>query len=282
MPKSCGNPPESEHVTTNLSWTETPESSELLEARSDRVALVRLHRPQVRNALSADLLVALTGALERLDAEVDIHVIVLTGGERFFAAGADIAAMAGVSADEMATRPQLGCWQRLRQIRKPLIAAVNGFALGGGAELVWLCDLVVAGESARFGQPEIALGLMPGGGGTQRLPKTLGKARAMGVVLLGQPISAWDALEAGLINRVAPDELVLAVALRFAEQIAVKSIAATISAKAAVLASFDLAIEQGLNLERASFNALFDTSDAQEGMTAFLEKRQPEFGGSTS
>ncbi len=282
MPKSCENPPESDCVTPKLAWTETPESTELLEACSGRVALVQLHRPQVRNALSADLLLALTGALERLDADLDIHVIVLTGGDHLFAAGADIAAMAGASAAEMETRPQLGCWQRLRQIRKPLIAAVNGFALGGGAELVWLCDLVVAGESARFGQPEIALGLMPGGGGTQRLPKTLGKARAMETALLGQPISAWDALGAGLINRVTPDELVLAVALRFAEQIAAKSTAATTSAKAAVLASFDLAIEQGLNLERAGFNALFDTLDAQEGMAAFLEKRKPVFGGSTS
>ncbi len=127
--------------------------------------IIRLNRPQVRNALSVELLLALTGALERLDADDGVHVIVLTGGDRFFAAGADIAAMAGASAAEMAARPQLGCWQRMRQIRKPLIAAVNGFALGGGAELVWVCDLVVAGESARFGQPEIALGIMPGGGG---------------------------------------------------------------------------------------------------------------------
>ena len=282
MPKSCENPPESDRVTTNLAWTETPESSELLEVRSDRVGLVRLHRPRVRNALSTDLLVALTEALERLDADDDIHVIVLTGGERYLAAGADIAAMAGASAAEMATRPQLKCWQRLRQIRKPLIAAVNGFALGGGAELVWLCDLVVAGESARFGQPEIALGLMPGGGGTQRLPRHVGKARAMEIVLLGEPISAWDALDCGLINRVVPDELVLIVALRLAQLIAAKSLVATTSTKAGVLASFDLPMEQGLNQERASFNALFDTADAQEGMTAFLVKRKPVFGGSTS
>ena len=282
MAEFCRNPPESDRVSINLAWTETHESTELLEARSGRVALVRLHRPQVRNALSSDLLVALTGALERLDADDEIHVIVLTGGKRFFAAGADIAAMVGVSAAEMATRPQLGCWQRLRLIRKPLIAAVNGFALGGGAELVWVCDLVVAGESARFGQPEIALGIMPGGGGTQRLPNTVGKARAMEIVLLGEPIAAWEALDCGLINRVVPDELVLTAALRLAQQVAAKSLVATISAKAAIQASFDLPMEQGLTQERAGFNALFDTPDAQEGMTAFLEKRKPVFGGSTS
>lgn len=269
-------------MTTELNWTESPETSELLEARSDRVALLRLNRPQVRNALSADLLVTLTAAVQRLDADKQINVIVLTGGERFFAAGADIAAMAGASAAEMETRPQLGCWHRLRQIRKPLIAAVNGFALGGGAELVWLCDLVVAGESARFGQPEIALGIMPGGGGTQRLPRSIGKVRSMEMVLLGEPITAWKALDSGLVNRVVPDELVLTSALRLAHQIADRSQAATIAAKSAVLSAYDLPMELGLNGERAAFNALFDSPDAQEGMNAFLEKRKPVFGRSSS
>lgn len=267
-------------MATELNWTETPETSELLEHRAQRVSALQLNRPHVRNALSADLLVALTAALERLDADPTVHVIVLTGGDRFFAAGADIAAMAGATSADMATRPQLDCWQRLRQICKPLVAAVNGFALGGGAELVWACDLVIAGETARLGQPEIALGLMPGGGGTQRLPRTVGKARAMEVVLLGEPISAWDALSAGLVNRVVPDELVLTAALRMAEAIAHRSLEASVSAKAAVLAAFDQPMEDGLNLERAGFNALFDTADAQEGMTAFLEKRKPVFGRS--
>jgi enoyl-CoA hydratase len=269
-------------VTPGLHWNESVESNELLETRSHRVAILRLNRPQVRNSLSAELLVALTGALERLDADHDAHVIVLTGGDRFFAAGADIAAMAGASAAEMATRPQLGCWQRMRRIRKPMIAAVNGFALGGGAELVWVCDLVVAGESARIGQPEIALGIMPGAGATQRLPRAIGKARATEVVLLGEPIGAWDALAAGLVNRVVPNELVLTVTLRLAHQVAAKSLDAAMAAKSAVLASFDLPMEQGLNLERAEFNALFDTPDAKEGMSAFLEKRKPVFGRSRS
>jgi enoyl-CoA hydratase len=274
--------PESALVTIDLTWNESPETSELLEARSSRVAIVRLNRPQVRNALSAEVLVALTETLGRLDSDAGVHTIVLTGGERFFAAGADIAAMAGASSAEMATRPHLDCWQRLRQIRKPLIAAVNGFALGGGAELVWLCDLVVAGASARFGQPEIALGIMPGGGGTQRLPKTVGKARAMEIVLLGEPIPSWDALDLGLVNRVVPDELVLTSALRLAQQVSARSLDAITAAKAAVLASFDLPVEQGLNRERSEFNALFDTADAKEGMTAFLEKRKPVFGRSSS
>lgn len=264
-----------------LNWNPAGESSELLEARAGQVAVLQLNRPQVRNALSAELLVALTVALQRLDTDDGVHVTVLTGGDRFFAAGADIAAMAGASTAEMATRPQLGCWQRLRQLRKPLIAAVNGYALGGGAELVWVCDLAVAGESARFGQPEIALGLMPGGGATQRLPRAIGKSRAMEMVLLGETMSAWEAWEAGLVNRVVPDELVLTSALRLAEAVALKSLPAVIAAKAAVLRAFDLPLEPGLIAERASFNALFDTADAHEGMTAFLEKRKPVFGRRT-
>lgn len=262
----------------DLNWTSIEESPALLEARSGRVAWIRLHRPEVRNALSADVLVALAETFERLDEDPQVHVIVLTGGDRYFAAGADIGAMAGATAAEMSTRPQLGCWHRLRRIQKPIVAAVRGYALGGGAELVWLCDLVVAGESARFGQPEIALGLMPGGGATQRLPRTIGKTRTMELVLLGEPISAHEAAEAGLVNRVVPDELVLVSAERLAQRIAERPAAAVRAAKAAVLASFDLPMEQGLDRERSAFDALFDTADAQEGMRAFLEKRTPKFG----
>jgi len=273
---------ESLRVDLKLSWKPSDETPELLEAREGRVALLQFHRPAVRNALSAELLVALTAALERLDQDPSVHVVVLSGGDRFFAAGADIATMANASSADMAKRPQLGCWQRLRQIRKPLVAAVNGFALGGGAELVWVCDLIIAGESARFGQQEIGLGIMPGGGATQRLPRTVGKTRAMEMILLGEPVSAWNALELGLINRVVPDELVLQSALRLAQQVAGKSNDAVISAKAAVLAALDLPVASGLNAERAGFNALFDTADAREGMTAFLEKRKPSFGRTSS
>jgi enoyl-CoA hydratase len=265
-------------VPTEIEWEPSEATHALLEARIGRVALARLHRPEVRNALSAELLVALRDTLERFDADPSVHAIVLTGGERFFAAGADIGTMAGATSVEIASRPQLDCWHRLRQLSKPLIAAVNGFAFGGGAELVWLCDLVTAGESARFGQLEIGLGLMPGGGGTQRLAHTVGKARTMEIVLLGEPFSAYEALALGLVNRVVPDELVLTTALRFAELIAAKSTEATIAAKAAVLAAYELPLSAGLNAERAGFNALFDTEDAQEGMSAFLEKRKPIFG----
>ncbi|MCA9858630.1 MAG: enoyl-CoA hydratase/isomerase family protein [Thermomicrobiales bacterium] len=269
-------------MLTDLPWSETIESNELLEARQDGVAFVRLHRPQVRNALSVELLVALTEALERFDRDETIRVMVVTGGRQFFAAGADIGAMAGATSAEMATRPQLGCWQRLRQIRKPIVAAVNGFALGGGAELVWVCDLVVAGDSARFGQPEIALGLIPGGGATQRLPRSIGKARAMEMVLVGEPIAAREALDLGLINQVVPDDLVLTSADRVATRIAEKSLDATIAAKSAVLDAFDLPVVDGLDAERARFNALFDTPDTQEGLRAFLEKRPAQFGRNRS
>lgn len=282
MPKNARIRLESLSVEPNSNWKPSVETPELLEARDGRVALLQLYRPAVRNALSAELLLGLTGALERLDRDDSVHVVVLTGGNRFFAAGADIGSMAHASAADMAARPQLGCWQRLHQIRKPLVAAVNGYALGGGAELVWVCDLVVAGESARFAQPEIGLGIMPGGGATQRLPRSIGKVRAMELVLLGEPVSAWDALALGLINRVVPDELVVTAALRLASQIAAKSLEATISAKAAVRSSFDLSIPAGLNAERAAFNALFDTADAREGMTAFLEKRKPVLGRTPS
>ena len=262
-------------ITPN--WNPSEESAELLEARIDRVAILQLDRPQVRNALSAHLLMALTTACERLDHDPEVHVVVLTGGEHFFAAGADIASMAHATTAEMRTRPNLHCWHRLRNIRKPIVGAVNGFALGGGAELVWLCDLVVAGEAARFGQPEIGLGIIPGGGATQRLPRVVGKATAMELVLLGEPISAWQARSLGLINRVVPDELVLTIAVRLAASMAAQSLDALVAAKSAVLAAFDLPLAAGSNAERAHFDALFDTAGAHEGMTAFLERRKPVF-----
>ncbi len=208
----------------------------------------------------------------------DIHAIVLTGGERFLPRARTLR--------PWRARPRLR-WQPGRnsvagnacgQIRKPLIAAVNGFALGGGAELVWVCDLVVAGESARFGQAEIALGIMPGGGGTQRLPRAIGKARAMEMVLLGEPISAWDALEAGLVNRVVPDELTLTAALRLAQRVAAKSLDAAIAAKSAVLASFDLPMEEGLDLERDALQRPVRHRGCERGNVRLSGKAQTGFG----
>jgi enoyl-CoA hydratase len=204
---------------------------------------------------------------------------VITGDERAFAAGADIAEMANATAVEMHARLNLARWERLRKLRKPLIAAVAGFALGGGCELAMVCDLVVAAESARFGQPEINLGIIPGGGGTQRLVRAVGKARAMEIILTGRMITAEEAFSAGLITRVVPTELYLTEAIRLAHAISEKPPLAVQFAKESVLKAFDSNLETGLEYERRSFELLFATEDCREGMQAFLEKRNPTFKG---
>jgi enoyl-CoA hydratase len=251
----------------------------LLTSREGHVALVRINRPRVRNALNEALLADLVATLEGLDQEPDVRVIVLTGDERAFAAGADVAEMVAASAVEMEVGPRLARWDRIGRIRKPLIAAVAGYALGGGNELAMLCDLIVAAETTRFGQPEINLGIMPGAGGTQRLVRAIGKARAMELVLTGRMITAAEAFAAGLITRVVPSELYLIEAMRLAEEIAAKPPLAVQVAKDAVLKAFDSTLETGLAYERRSFNLLFATEDRREGMAAFLEKRAPAFKG---
>ena len=251
----------------------------LLTSREGPVALVKINRPRVRNALNQALMTDLVATLETLDQDPEVRVIVLTGDERAFAAGADITEMADASAVEMYLRPQLARWDRLRKIRKPLIAAVSGFALGGGNELAMLCDLIVAAETARFGQPEINLGIIPGAGGTQRLVRAIGKARAMELVLTGRMMTADEAFAAGLITKVVPAELSLIEAIRLAQEIAAKPPLAVQIAKDAVLKAFDTTLETGLEYERRSFNLLFATEDRREGMTAFLEKRAPAFKG---
>lgn len=251
----------------------------LLTSREGPVALVKINRPRVRNALNQALLADLVATLETLDLDSEVRVIVLTGDERAFAAGADITEMADVSAVEMYLRPQLSRWERLRKIRKPLIAAVSGFALGGGNELAMICDLIVAAETARFGQPEINLGIIPGAGGTQRLARAIGKARAMELVLTGRMMTADEAFAAGLITKVVPSEMFLIEAIRLAQEIAAKPPLAVQLAKDAVLKAFDTTLETGLEYERRSFNLLFATEDRREGMTAFLEKRAPAFKG---
>ncbi|HEY7035986.1 MAG TPA: enoyl-CoA hydratase-related protein [Thermomicrobiales bacterium] len=258
--------------------TGAPENH-LLTSREGHVALVRINRPRVRNALNQALLADLVATLEGLDQEAEVRVIVLTGDERAFAAGADIAEMVDASAVDMEVRPRLARWDRLRRIRKPLIAAVAGYALGGGNELAMLCDLIVAAETARFGQPEINLGIIPGAGGTQRLVRAIGKARAMELVLTGRMMTADEAFEAGLITKVVPTELYLIEAMRLAEEIAAKPPLAVQIAKDAVLKAFDTTLETGLEYERRSFNLLFTTEDRREGMAAFLEKRAPAFKG---
>ncbi len=251
----------------------------LLTSREGSVALVKINRPRFRNALNQALLADLVATLEALDLDPDVRVIVLTGDERAFAAGADITEMADVTAVEMYLRPQLARWDRLRKIRKPLIAAVAGYALGGGNELAMICDLIVAAETARFGQPEINLGIIPGAGGTQRLVRAIGKARAMELVLTGRMLTADEAFAAGLITKVVPAELYLIEAIRLAQEIAAKPPLAVQIAKDAVLKAFDTTLETGLEYERRSFNLLFATEDRREGMTAFLEKRAPAFKG---
>ncbi len=251
----------------------------ILVETAGAVGTVRLNRPQALNALSNPLLGEVAAALEGFDADDTIRAIILTGNERAFAAGADIKEMAGAGAIEMLTRGRSEVWERLRKLRKPIIAAVNGYCLGGGNELAMVCDMIVAGEGARFGQPEINIGIIPGAGGTQRLTHALGKARAMELILTGRPFSAGEAFAAGLVTRVVPDEACLDEARALAGEIAAKPPLAVQLAKDAILKAFDLSIEQGLEYERRNFFLLFASEDMREGMAAFIEKRTPHFVG---
>lgn len=242
-------------------------------------ALVRLNRPKELNALNLELMGELRDALQALDKDDSVRVIVLTGNERAFAAGADIKQMAGKSAIDMLQIDQFSTWDQIKKTKKPLIAAVSGFALGGGCELAMTCDMIIASESAQFGQPEIKIGVMPGAGGTQRLTKAVGKARAMEMVLTGKFISAQEALAAGLVNRVVPVPIYLKEAMRLAATIAGMSPVATQMAKEAVNQSFNTSLDEGLLLERKNFYLLFASEDQKEGMAAFVEKRPPNFTG---
>ena len=243
------------------------------------VSLIRLNRPKELNALNLQLMQELRDALKTLDDDPDTRAIVLAGSEKAFAAGADIKQMAGKSAMDMYNTDQFSTWDAIKKTRKPIIAAVSGFALGGGCELAMLCDMIVASETARFGQPEIKIGVMPGAGGTQRLTRAVGKALAMEMVLTGRFITADEALRAGLINSVVPPELFLEEALRLAAVVAQQSPLAVKMAKEAVLRAFDSTLEEGLHFERKNFYLLFASDDQKEGMQAFIEKRPPVFTG---
>jgi len=243
------------------------------------IARIQLHRPEVLNALNLQLMEELVSALESMEKDEAIRCIIITGDRRAFAAGADIDEMSDVTAVDMLLRDQFATWDRIRHISKPLIAAVSGYALGGGCELAMACDLIIAAETAKFGQPEINIGVMPGAGGTQRLTRAVGKARAMEMVLTGKPISAEEALQAGLINRVVPEELLEDEALKMAREIASKPPVAVRLAKKAVLKAMDTTLETGLAYEQMLFYLLFATEDQREGMQAFLEKRKPQFRG---
>ncbi len=251
----------------------------LILSREGFVATVQLHRPKVLNALNLELMVELVETLEALDNDPEVRAIVLTGSERAFAAGADITEMADATAIDMLMRDQFTRWDRIRKIKTPIVAAVSGFALGGGCELMMHCDIIIASETARFGQPEILIGVMPGAGGTQRLTRAVGKGLAMEMVLTGRQITADEALKAGLVNKVVPVEFYLEEAQRMAKDISERPPVAVRLAKEAVLKSFDTTIEMGLEFERKNFYLLFATEDMREGMSAFVEKRKAEWKG---
>ena len=244
-----------------------------------RTALVRLNRPKQLNALNGAVMDALCEALEGLDRDEGVRAIVVTGTERAFAAGADIGEMAGASPIDMLVTNRIGQWDRIRRITKPVVAAVNGWALGGGCELAMTLDLIVAGEGARFGQPEINIGVIPGAGGTQRLTRAIGKSKAMRMILTGEPITAAEAERAGLVAVVTQDELVVEDALALAATIAQKSPIALRLAKEAVNAAYEMSLTDALAHERRLFYLLFASDDQKEGMAAFLEKRAPDFTG---
>ncbi|MDI3299271.1 MAG: enoyl-CoA hydratase-related protein [Bacillota bacterium] len=248
-------------------------------SREEPIAVLTLNRPEVLNALDFELMTELADRLEELDADPAVGCAVLTGRGRAFAAGADIGEMAGLGVVDLLDRQPFAVWRRIDRVRMPLVAAVNGYALGGGLELAMACDIILAAASARLGQPEIRLGIIPGAGGTQRLPRRIGRYRASEWILTGARYTAQEALEAGLVNRVLPDDQLLDAARELARTIASRPRQAVRAAKEALRASERLPLGEGLRLEQHLFQALFATADKEEGMRAFLEKREPRFTG---
>lgn len=243
------------------------------------VATITLNRPKARNALSVALLDQLIAAVAAADADPQVRCIILTGGPKVFAAGADIKGMLDATPVQIMEQRMVERWAQIGLCRTPVIAAVSGYALGGGCELAMLCDIIVAAEDAQFGLPEINLGVIPGAGGTQRLTRAIGPYRAMELILTGAPISAREAQAYGLVNRICPPEEVLAEATRLARQIAEKAPVALRMAKEAVRAAAETTLREGLEIERRNFYMLFDTQDQKEGMRAFVEKRKAQFTG---
>ena len=247
--------------------------------RDAHVGVVLMNRPKQLNALSGELMGAVIGALEELDADAEVRAIVLGGGERAFAAGADITELAAGTPVSLYEDRRIEQWEKIRDLRTPVVAAVSGFCLGGGCELAMLCDLIVASETAKFGQPEINLGVLPGAGGTQRLTRAVGKAIAMDMILTGRMISAREALRLGLVARVVAKEAWLDEAKRAAGEIASKGPIAVRLAKEAVDQAFESPLRAGIEFERRSFYLARASEDATEGLTAFVEKRAPNFKG---
>jgi enoyl-CoA hydratase/carnithine racemase len=255
-------------------------SEPVLLARVDGpVAIARLNRPEARNALSPELMTELADLIEAWDSDPDVRCIVIAGGDEYFAAGVDIKVMRERSFQEALVAPTARFWTRLAACRTPMIAAVSGYALGGGCELALVCDMIVASETAELGQPEITLGIIPGGGGTQRLARVIGKQRAMELVLTGRRISAHEAFQMGIVNRVAPKKGWLEAAIELAQVVARRPPIATRLAKQAVLAAEEMPLSAGLDHERRLYELAMATEDRVEGMSAFLERRTPEFKG---
>lgn len=255
------------------------ENSYIHRSSQGAVGIIQINRPEVLNALNLQVMNELVNELERMDKDMSIRTIVLTGNEKAFAAGADIAEMADEHTVSMLLKDQFAVWDRISLIKKPMIGAVSGFALGGGCELMMNCDLVVASETAMIGQPEIKLGLMPGAGGTQRLVKNVGLLKAMEMLLTGEPISAREALRFGLVNKVVPVESYMKEALTLAKRIAAMPPVAVGLIKKVAHQAVAHPLESGLQFERNAFYLLFGTEDSKEGMQAFGEKRQPRFTG---
>ena len=252
-------------------------TSTILTERRGRVALITLNRPEALNALNLAVMHEVVAAAEEFDADPGIGVIVLTGSEKAFAAGVDIKEMADQGFLDMYRSDALSGWDRLSAVRTPLLAAVSGFALGGGCELAMLCDILIASDTAKFGQPEIKLGVIPGLGGSQRLTRAVGKALAMDMVLTGRTIDAAEALRAGIAARVVPADRLLDEAMEAAETIAGMSLPIAMLAKEAVNAAYETTLGSGLRFERRAFFSTFATNDQKEGMRAFIEKRAPSF-----
>jgi enoyl-CoA hydratase len=244
-----------------------------------KVGLIEINRPDVLNALNIETVKEILRAFQSLDADGEVGCILLTGNEKAFAAGADIKEMAPDDAIDMYLRDQFAVWDAIGKIKKPIIAAVSGYALGGGCELAMTCDMIVASESAKFGQPEIKLGIIPGAGGTQRLTRAIGKAKAMEMILTGRMYTAKEMFDAGLINKTTSDDLYMEEAIALAKDIASMPPVALRIAKESIMKSFNTTIEDGMAFERRNFYLLFATEDKNEGMTAFIEKRPPNWKG---